>query len=160
MSEDPSIDTTFLCEARVPLEAPIDSGISPEGQRLVFVVKEGVVRGPKLNGKVIAASGADWARLRPDGSGALDVRINIETGDGAVLYCEWLGIMRFPPEDAEYALDFSKPDDPDGASRYYFRSSPRFETGDERYAWLNTTVCVCKSRTGDGGVIHQIFAVN
>ena len=126
---------------------------------MVFVVKEGTVKGPKLSGKVLAASGADWARIRPDGSGALDVRINIETEDGAILYCTWVGIMHFDPSEAGYALDFEKPDDPDGATRYYFRSSPRFETGDARYAWLNNTVCICKSRTGDGGVIHQIFAV-
>ena len=42
---------------------------------------------------------------------------------------------------------------------YYFRTNPLFETGDERYAWLNTIVAVGKGRTGDGGVIHEIFAV-
>jgi hypothetical protein len=41
----------------------------------------------------------------------------------------------------EYALDFAKPDDPLGAKeRYYFRTSPVFETG-------------------DGGVIHRVFEV-
>ncbi|MEL6310972.1 MAG: DUF3237 domain-containing protein [Pseudomonadota bacterium] len=159
MSGEPTIKTTFLCEARIPLEVPIDSGTSPEGQRMVFVVKQGTVTGPRLNGSVLGGSGADWARIRPDRSGALDVRFNIETDDGAILYCAWLGIMQFAAPDAEYALDFAKPDDPAGASRYYFRSSPRFETGDARYAWLNIKVCVCKSRTGNGGVIHQIFVV-
>jgi hypothetical protein len=67
--------------------------------------------------------------------------------------------MSFTPEEQPYALDFAKPDDPSGATRYYFRASPRFEAADERYAWLNNLICVTKSRTGDGGVIHRVFAV-
>lgn len=153
------IDADYLFEARVPLEAPIDSGNSPNGQRMVFVVKEGTVKGPKVNGKIIAGSGADWARLRSDGSGDLDVRMNIQTDDGAILYVHWHGVMLASDENLAYALDFDKPDDPAGAARYYFRTSPRFETGDERYAWLNNLVCISKSRTGDGGVIHEVYAV-
>ncbi|MCA6346207.1 MAG: DUF3237 family protein, partial [Phenylobacterium sp.] len=68
-------------------------------------------------------------------------------------------VMRFTPEEQAYALDFAKPDDPKGAARYYFRASPRFEVADELYAWLNTLICVTKSRTGDGGVIHRVFAL-
>jgi len=71
-------------------------------------------------------------------------------------------MVRFPHfELAEqaYALDFAKPDDVLGAQRYYFRASPRFEVADERYAWLNGLLSVTKSRTGDGGVIHRVFAI-
>ena len=54
---------------------------------------------------------------------------------------------------------FAKPDDPAGAALYYFRASPRFEVADGPYAYLNNLVCVTKSRTGDGGVIHRVFAI-
>jgi Protein of unknown function (DUF3237) len=67
--------------------------------------------------------------------------------------------MTFAPEEQGYALDFAKPDDPTGAGRYYFRTSPRFEVGEARYAWLNHLLCVSRSRTGGGGVIHRVFAV-
>ena len=129
-------DVDDLFEARVQLEAPIDSGNSPNGRRMVFVVKEGAVNGPKINGKVIAGSGADWARLRQDGSGTLDVRMNIQTDDGAILYVHSHGVMLASDEDLAYALDFDKPDDPAGATRYYFRTSPPFETDHERYGWV------------------------
>lgn len=112
-----------------------------------------------MSGEIMPMSGADWSRIRADGSGALDVRMCIRTDDGAVIFVHWHGVMVFTPEQQAYAMDFAKADDPNGADRYYFRTSPRFETGDDRYAWLNNLVCVSKSRTGDGGVIHRVFAV-
>lgn len=96
----------------------------------------------------------------PYGSGALDVRMCLRTHDGAAIFVHWHGRMVVSAENQAYALDFSKPDDPAGADeRYYFRTSPVFETGDQRYAWLNNVIAVSKSRTGDGGVIHRVFAV-
>ena len=71
----------------------------------------------------------------------------------------YFGRMVASQENFAYALDFFKPDDPAGANRYYFRTNPLFETGDARYAWLNHVVTVGKGRTGDGGVIYDIFVV-
>ena len=96
----------------------------------------------------------------PYGLGALDVRMCLRTHDGAAIFVHWHGRMVFSAEHQAYALDFSKPDDPAGADeRYYFRTSPVSETGDQRCAWLNNVIAVSKSCTGDGGVIHRVFAV-
>ena len=105
-------------------------------------------------------SGGDWAIVRPDGSGVLDVRLSLRTTDGAIILMTYSGRMVASEQDFDYALDFGKPDDPEGASRYYFRTNPVFETGSERYAWLNHLICVGKGRTGDGGVIYEVFKVN
>ncbi|HET9622217.1 MAG TPA: DUF3237 domain-containing protein [Kofleriaceae bacterium] len=153
------VETEFLFEARVRLAAPHHIGATPEGVRMTVPVAGGRFAGPRLSGEVVPFSGADWSRIRSDGSGALDVRMTLRTDDGALLYVHWHGIMRCAPEHQAYALDFEKPDDPAGADRYYFRTAPRFEVGDERYAWLNGLLCVTRSRTGDGGVIHRVFAV-
>lgn len=153
------VETEFLFEARVKLDAPLMIGPTPEGTRMIVNVLGGEFEGPKLRGRVYPNSGADWARIRPDGSGILDVRFCLETEDEALLYVHWHGIMSFAPEDQDYAMDFAKKDDPAGAHRYYFRTSPRFETSHPKYAWLNRTLCISKSRTGDGGVIHRIFAI-
>ena len=153
-------DLEFLFEARVQLHLPpMDVGSMSDGQRVIFLVKGGTFEGPLLRGRVVPDAGADWIRIRPDGSGMLDVRFCLETHDGALLYAHWEGRVWTPPEDAEYAFDVEKPDDPNGAWRYYFRAAPQFETGDERYAWLNNVVTVSKSRTGDGGPIHRVYAV-
>lgn len=153
------IETEFLFEARVKLHPPLDLGNSPEGRRIIYFVKGGAFDGPILRGRVVANGGADWIRMRADNSSHLDVRFCLETNDKAIIYAHWHGRFHAAPEDLDYAFDLDKPDDPLGADRYYFRASPEFETGDERYAWLNNIVAVTKSRTGDGGVIHRVFAV-
>ena len=154
------VDFEFLFEARVKLELPaMQIGAGPEGYRVVYFVKGGTFAGPRLNGRVVPASGADWVRIRSDGSSHLDVRFCLETDDGALLYVHWHGRFTVDAEHADYARDLAKADDPDGADRYYFRAAPEFETADERYSWLNGIVAVTKSRTGDGGVIHRVFAI-
>ncbi len=42
---------------------------------------------------------------------------------------------------------------------YDIRTAPLFQTGDERYAWLNNVQAVGIGGTIDGGVEYQIFAV-
>ena len=153
------VETEFLFEARVSLADPTHVGQTPEGYRMIVNILGGRFEGPKLSGSVLPMSGADWSRIRSDGSGALDVRMTLKTDDDAMIFVHWHGVMMFSPQEQPYALDFAKPDDPAGAHRYYFRASPRFETAEPKYAWLNNIISVTKSRTGSGGVIHRVFAV-
>ena len=152
-----AIESEFLFQVRIPLYPAIDLGQTPNGHRMILMAKDGTFEGPKLRGKVI--SGGDWALVRGDRSGALDVRLNLKTHDGALLLMTYYGRMMAAEEDFEYALDFSKPDDPEGANRYYFRTNPLFETSDPRYAWLNHIVTIGKGRTGDHGVIYDVFTI-
>jgi hypothetical protein len=153
------LETEFLFEMNVALAAPIRVGKTPEGYRMIINIIGGRFAGPKLSGEVIPMTGADWTRIRPDGAGAIDVRMCFKTDDGAIIYGHWHGLLVVEKEHQAYALDFAKPDDPDGASRYYFRTAPQFETADARYAWLNQIIAVSKSRTGGGGVVHRVFAI-
>ena len=155
----PALDSEFLFHMRVKLAPPMDIGPAPNGHRMIFMGRSGTVEGPRIRGQVVPMSGGDWSRIRADGSGALDVRLSLKTDDGAIIYMTYSGRMVASGEDMQYALDFSKPDDPQGAGRYYFRTNPLFETGDDRYAWLNHIVAVGKGRTGDDGVIYDVFAV-
>ena len=153
------IETEFLFEARVALYPELDMGAGPEGHRVIYFVKDGSFDGPRLSGRVVPNSGADWVRVQPDGGSHLDVRFCLETTDGALIYAHWYGRFIAPPEHFDYAMDLAKPDDPAGADRYYFHASPEFETSHPRYAWLNNIVSVTKSRTGGGGVVHRVFAI-
>jgi hypothetical protein len=154
------LNTEFLFEVRIQVQPPMDLGPTPEGQRVIFISKSGSFEGPKLKGEVIPMSGGDWSRVRADGSGVIDVRLCLRTDDGATILMTFGGRMVTTPENFEYVLDYMKPDDPQGAEeRYYLRTNPLFETGDPRYAWLNNIVAVGKGRTGEGGVIHEVFAV-
>jgi Protein of unknown function (DUF3237) len=96
---------------------------------------------------------------RDSDKNALDVRLTLRTDDGALILMTYLGRMVASQQEFGYATDFFKPDDVPGASRYYFRTAPLFETGDARYGWLNHIVSIGRGRTGDGGVIYDVFAV-
>ncbi len=154
-----SIDAEFLCEVRVALHPVIDVGTCQKGHRYIFPVKGGDFFGPRLRGRVLPDSGADWAWLHADGSWDLDVRFCLETHDGAVIYAHWHGRFTAPAEHMEYALDQTKPDDPAGANRYYFRAAPEFECGHPDYSWLNDSICVALGRTGAGGVVYRFFRI-
>lgn len=156
----PELKTEFLFEVKIPLAPPMDIGAAPDGQRMIFMAASGKFAGPRMNGDVIPMSGGDWSRIRADGTGALDVRLTLKTDDGALILMSYLGRMIASQENFAYALDFAKPDDRAGAeTRYYFRTNPMFETGDKRYGWLNNIIAVGKGRTGDGGVIYEVFEV-
>ena len=45
----------------------------------------------------------------------------------------------------------------DGATR--IRSAPLFETGDERYAWLNSVQAIGLGSVGDGDVSYDVYQV-
>ena len=42
---------------------------------------------------------------------------------------------------------------------HYFRATPRLETGDERYSWVNTTLFVAEGRVTESGVEYRVFRV-
>lgn len=151
--------TEFLFELHIPLAPPIDVGPGPDGRRIVLLAESGGFAGPRLRGEVLPLSGGDYVRRRSDGVSVIDVRLCLRTHDGATVLMTYQGRLQASAANAEYARDFTKPDDPAGADRYYFRTNPLFETGDERYAWLNAIVAVGMGRTGDGGVVYDIFEV-
>lgn len=153
------ISVDFLFEVRIPLAAPIVVGAGPEGERVVLLARSGRFDGPHLHGEVVPLSGGDWVRRRADGVSIIDVRLCLRTDDGATILMTYHGRLHAPDDDGDYARDFAKPDDPEGAHRYYFRTAPLFETGDARYAWLNRIVAVATGRTGDGGVIYDVYVV-
>ena len=38
-------------------------------------------------------------------------------------------------------------------------TTPRFETGDERYSWLNGLVCVAEGKRTARGLSYRVYAV-
>jgi hypothetical protein len=79
----------------------------------------------------------------------------VRTHDGALIYVRNAGIRRGPRE----VLARIAAGDPVDPREYYFRSSPVFETGDPRYAWLNGIVAVGSAVRLKGEVILDFYAV-
>ena len=144
----------LLGELSVDLEEPLELGATPHGVRRIYGVKGGTFRGPRLKGKVLP-TGGDWLLIRPDGAGELDVRATLRTDDGHIIYTYYRGILHGPPEVTARILRGETPD----PSEYYFRTTPCFETGSEKYAWLNRTVAVGVGKIGPNWVGYTVYAI-
>lgn len=131
-----AIELIPLCDVDVVLRDPIDVGTGPAGWRLVYEVVEARVIGERLRARMTGQAAADWLLIGGT-TGMLDVRVTIVTDDGANIYAHYTG-----------RLDVS---DGPGAAPIYV--TPVFETGDERYAWLNTIQAVGKGIV-DGNRLH------
>ena len=149
-----SIETDFLLEAHIQLEPPEVIGATPLGRRSIHGVTGGTFEGPRLRG-VFHPGGGDWLLSLPDGANYLDVRATLETDDGALIYLSYHGVLDGAPEVAIRAA--SGEDVP--PAEYYFRTAPRFETGSEKYAWLNKLICIGTGYFGRQIVGYRIFAV-
>src|SRR6476469_1623268 len=80
------------------LAAPLQKiGAIPHGVRNIVPVTGGDLEGPRLRGRVIPGGG-DWLLLRSDGVLELDLRITLETDDGALIHMKSFGLRHGPPE--------------------------------------------------------------
>jgi len=143
-----------LFQADITLAAPQELGESPLGRRRIINITGGTFHGARLSGKVLPG-GADWQVIRADGVADLDARYTLETSDGALIYVRNHG-YRHGPADVLKKLASGEDVDP---SLYYMRTTPLFETGDQRYAWLNRLVCVGTGARKKSSVHLEIFEV-
>jgi len=148
-----------LFKMRLNIQTPIDVGQGPEGHRMVVVIADGEVHGAKLSGTVIPNSGADWARIRADGSLSIDARLCLKTDDGVIIYMIYNG--RFTAASPKEMSEILNParDTPIDKSTYYCRTAFFFETGDPNYSWLNNVVAIGTGQFENGGVNYIVHAV-
>jgi len=143
---------TALMRFNVDVAAPIEVGPTPTGQRMVANITSGSFDGERLSGR-IHASGADWILVDPGGMGRVDVRIVLETRDGANIYVTYSGFL-------EMNARFGQAVGSGGETRFgevYLVTQLRFETGDARYQWLNHTLAVGEGRVVPGGIEYQVY---
>jgi len=111
----------------------------PQGTRIVAGVDSGTFEGPSLKGTVVPPGG-DWVTSRANRVAQLDVRLLLVTDDDATILMQYKGIADFAKGQA--------------------RSAPQFETGDERYAWLNDVQGVGLGQLApDGGVSYDVYGL-
>ncbi|HET6615869.1 MAG TPA: DUF3237 domain-containing protein [Dehalococcoidia bacterium] len=148
-----SLDLEHLFDADIDLAPGERIGATPFGHRSTIIVTGGTIEGPRLRG-TMRPGGGDWL-LTSGTHNELDVRATIETHDGALIHLWYRGVLKAEPDVMRRVLSGE-----DVSTReYYFRTTPRFETGDERYAWLNDMVCVAYGWFGPGKVGYRVFGV-
>jgi hypothetical protein len=136
-----TIPVEFLYRMHVDIGTTTFVSGAPGGTRIIAEVTGGTFEGPKMKGTVGPAPGGDWVTVRADGSMLLDVRLILTTHDGASILVCYTGLLR----------------NVDGTMQA--RGAPMFETGDERYAWLNSVQGLGIGTTGSEGVDYDIYAV-
>ncbi len=143
-----------LFTAEINLAQPAELGETPHGRRRIIGITGGRFSGERLSGRVLPG-GADWQVIRADGVADLDARYTLETHDGALIYVTNRG-YRHGPSAVMQKLAEGEQVDP---SLYYMRTTPLFETGDERYAWLNRMICVATGARRAAAVELEVFEI-
>jgi Protein of unknown function (DUF3237) len=134
--------------------APAQPITTPVGLRMTFITTGGVIDGPKLQGDVLPGGG-DWLLIGADGVGRVDVRATIRTRDDVLIHYEARGIIKIPADGLDRlaaggVLPFGDT---------YVRTTPKFETADERYAWLSEVVAVGYNILSPNHIDYRIYRV-
>ncbi len=100
-------------------------------------------------------AGGDWLLVGSDGVGRVDVRATLRTHDDALIHYEARGIIKIPADGLERLaagelLPFEET---------YVRTTPKFETADERYAWLSEVVAVGYNILSPNHIDYRIYRV-
>ena len=149
------IETNHLFTMPVEVEMPLQMvGATPIGDRRIAKVTGGSFTGPEMKGTILPGGG-DWLLLRADGTLQMDVRATLKTDDDALIYMTYRGFRHGPPEVMQ-RLNKGEEVDP---SEYYFRISPFFETGTEKYDWLNRVVSVSTGHRLASGPVYEIYQI-
>jgi hypothetical protein len=135
------MNSCLLMTLRVVTAPALTVGAVPHGTRTIYPITGGDFEGPRLRGKVLPG-GADWVLLRADGMLELDLRITLETDDGALIHMTFEGLR-----DMSCGQLVDPP-------RSYFRTVPRFETAAPKYAFLNELIAVGSGEITAGGPVH------
>jgi hypothetical protein len=146
----------FVMRLKVGYDRAYHIGHGPAGGRSMFPVDGGTFEGDRLRGTV-NPDGADWVQWRPDGAFMIDVRLTMMTHDGAPIAMSYVGMSYADPATMER---FKRRENL-AFKDVYARTTPRFETADPRYAWLNTIVSVANGmRTPPpGGPLYHVFEI-
>ncbi len=134
-----AIELVPLCTMRVQLKPPIEVGTGPAGTRVIAEAESVKFDGDRFSGEMVGTASGDWLLVGPEGTGTIDVRATYRTHDGAIVFGQYHGRL-----DASQGLE----------PPMTIYVTPRFETGDERYAWLNRVQAVGK------GVVHEDLTID
>jgi hypothetical protein len=144
----------FLYASTVTIAEPLVVGHTANGLRRIINITGGSFSGPRLSGKVLPG-GADWQVIKTDGITEVEAKYTLETDDGALIYITNWGLRHGPKAvmDKLMAGEYVDP------KEYYFRTVPRFETGTEKYAWLNGIIAVATGERQADKVMINVYEV-
>jgi hypothetical protein len=135
------LEFEYLCDLEVDVGEIVTMGPGPLGERRIVAILGGTFEGPQMRGTVLPG-GNDWQIVRADGVLDVDARYALRDEHGSAIRVVSQGYRHGPPE---VLAALGRGEDVD-ASKYFFRSVLRFETGAPELAWLNRTIAVAKAQ--------------
>lgn len=124
-----------------PIEAGSITGLNSRGKRRIIPITGGTLRGPQLNGRVLAG-GADFQLVVSDTAADLDARYIIELDGpefaGEHLYVQNRALRRGSAADIARLVRGEVVD----PAAIYFRCAPSFEVSSPKLAWLTDSLFV------------------
>jgi hypothetical protein len=155
MSE-PLLRSTHLLTLRLQVDYAglLNIGKTPAGKRRIAPVAGGIFEGARLRGKILPG-GADWVMVRPDDNFTIDVRLTLRTDDDALVYLSYQGLFKASAENQARLRrgEMLRPED------YVIRTVAKFESGDEKYFWLNDVLAIGAGRQTKDGAVYEIFEI-
>jgi hypothetical protein len=150
---DASPTLEHLLDIRIEFD-PVQIFATPIGTRMTYVVKRGRCEGPRVAGDILPGGG-DWILVGTDRVARLDVRGTLRTDDGALVHISNTGrVLMDQDASARFAAgELIRHDE------MVARSSPLFDTDDERYRWLNAVHTVAINQVSLTEVHYRVFAV-
>ena len=125
-----------------------------QGIRLNAYFNGGTVSGPKVNGKILPVGG-DFITVRTDGVGDINVRLSIQTDDGALIYQTNTGVLELGENGYEDFMNMKLQE------VTQVRANIRFQTSHENYLWLNRKQCIGIGQffAMEGKVKYDVYAL-
>lgn len=152
----PKLEFVFEIRLRFTRVQNIPGMPTGAGRGAVYV-DEGVIEGPRLQGRAVPNSGGDYALFRPDGVLSFDARYMLEASDGGLILMRNNGFLwgRTPdvmPRIRKWIFE-GGPEVP--FEEYYLRAAPTFETAAGPHDWLMRHVIVgIGERKADGNLVR------
>ena len=144
-----------VCDLAVTIAPPVEVGQTVAGQRRMIPITGGVVRGPRMNGRVVPG-GADFQLILGEGTQAhLDARYVIELDDGTRVFVQNTALRVASLENSQRIMR-GQPVSPEAV---YFRCQPRLEAASPAWAWLAESQFIGTGRRAPDGVFLSFYRV-
>ncbi len=144
-----------VCDLAVTISPPVEVGQTVAGLRRMIPITGGVVKGPRLNGKVLAG-GADFQLILAGGTQAhLDARYVIELDDGTRVFVQNTALRVASLENSQRIMR----GEPVNPGEIYFRCQPQLEAAGEKWAWLAESQFIGSGRRAPDGVFLSFYRV-
>jgi hypothetical protein len=137
-----------------PLEAGQVIGLNSRGRRRIIPIVGGTVKGPLLNGKILAA-GADFQIVVSETSADLDARYIIELDSGEHIFVQNHALRRGSAENIAKLVRGEVVD----PAEIYFRCVPTFEVSQPSLQWMTESIFLGTGARFPDHVLISIYRV-